>query len=78
VTHEMIDGTFRQTNLKNESDDYLAKREQLRLAEIELMKQGERVAEIRRARCRKALRSPITNSSKARERSMPATRRSER
>jgi predicted dithiol-disulfide oxidoreductase (DUF899 family) len=49
MTYEMIDGTFRQTNLKNESDDYLAKREQLRLAEIELMKQRERVAEIRRA-----------------------------
>ena len=48
MTHETIDGTFRQTNLKNESDDYLAKREQLRLAEIELMKQRERVAEIRR------------------------------
>ena len=73
----MIDGTFRQTNLKNESDDYMAKREQLRLAEIELMKQRERVARFG-ARCRKALRSPITNSSKARERSMPATRRSER
>jgi len=49
VTHEMIDGTFRQTNLKNESNDYLAKREQLRLAEIELMKQQERVAQMRRA-----------------------------
>jgi predicted dithiol-disulfide oxidoreductase (DUF899 family) len=49
VTHEMIDGTFRQTNLKNESDDYLARREQLRLAEIDLMKQQERVAQIRRA-----------------------------
>jgi predicted dithiol-disulfide oxidoreductase (DUF899 family) len=49
MTHEMIDGTFRQTNLENESDDYLSKREQLRLAEIDLMKQRERVAEIRRA-----------------------------
>jgi predicted dithiol-disulfide oxidoreductase (DUF899 family) len=49
MTHEMIGGAFRQTNLKNESDDYLAKREQLRLAEIELMKQRERVAEIRRS-----------------------------
>lgn len=77
MTYEMIDGSFRQTNLKNESDEYLAKREQLRLAEIELMKQRERVAEIRRA-LPQALRSPITNSSKARETSMPATRRSER
>ena len=49
MTHETIDGTFRQTNLKNESDDYLGKREQLRLAEIELMKPRQRVAEIRRA-----------------------------
>jgi len=26
---EMIDGTFRQTNLTNESDKYLSKREEL-------------------------------------------------
>jgi predicted dithiol-disulfide oxidoreductase (DUF899 family) len=39
---------FRATNLKNESDEYLAKREELRLAEIELMRQRERVAELRR------------------------------
>jgi predicted dithiol-disulfide oxidoreductase (DUF899 family) len=44
----MVDTFFRQTNLKNESDDYLAKREELRLAEIELMRQRERVAERRR------------------------------
>ena len=43
-----IDGTFRQTNLTNESSDYLAKREELRLAEIELMRQRERVAGMRR------------------------------
>jgi predicted dithiol-disulfide oxidoreductase (DUF899 family) len=49
MVHEMIDGTYRQTNLPNESPEYLAKREQLRLAEIELMKQRERVAELRRA-----------------------------
>ncbi len=48
MVHETIDGTFRQTNLTNESADYLAKREQLRLAEIELMRQRERVAELRR------------------------------
>src|SRR5215470_12097301 len=46
---EMIDGTFRQTNLPNESPGYLAKRETLRQAEIELMRQRERVAELRRA-----------------------------
>jgi len=45
---EMIKGTFRQTNLPNESDEYLSKREELRLAEIELMRQRERVAELRR------------------------------
>lgn len=44
----MIDGTYRQTNLTNESPEYLAKREELRLAEIELMKQRERCAELRR------------------------------
>ena len=49
MVHETIDGTFRQTNLANESPEYLAKREELRLAEIELMRQRERVAELRRA-----------------------------
>ena len=48
MVHEVIDGTFRQTNLTNESSQYLAKREELRLAEIELMRQRERVAELRR------------------------------
>src|ERR671923_2437856 len=48
MVHEMIDGTYRQTNLTNESPEYLAKREELRLAEIELMRQRERVAELRR------------------------------
>ena len=46
---EMIDGTYRQTNLTNESAEYLAKREEVRLAEIELMHTRERVAELRRA-----------------------------
>jgi predicted dithiol-disulfide oxidoreductase (DUF899 family) len=49
MAHEMIDGTYRQTNLPNESPEYLAKREELRLAEIELMNQRERCAELRRA-----------------------------
>src|SRR6267378_3141986 len=48
MVHETINGTFRQTNLPNEPTDYLAKREELRLAEIELMRQRERVAELRR------------------------------
>ena len=43
MVHEMIEGTYRQTNLPNESPEYLAKREELRLAEIELLKQRERV-----------------------------------
>ena len=48
MVHTIVDGTFRQTNLINESSEYLAKREELRLAEIELMRQRERVAELRR------------------------------
>src|SRR5437588_8842689 len=48
MVHETVTGIFRQTNLTNESDEYLAKRDELRLAEIELMRQGERVAELRR------------------------------
>ena len=48
MAHETIDGTYRQTNLRGESAAYLAKREELRLAEIELRNQRERVAELRR------------------------------
>ena len=48
MVHEMINGTFRQTNLPNESEEYLSKREELRRAEIELRNQRERVAELRR------------------------------
>src|SRR4030081_2418267 len=48
MVHETINGTFRQTNLPNEPSDYLTKRDELRLAEIELMRQRERVAELRR------------------------------
>jgi predicted dithiol-disulfide oxidoreductase (DUF899 family) len=36
------------TNLPNESAEYLDKREELRVAEIELMRQRERVAQLRR------------------------------
>lgn len=49
MVHQMIDGFYRQTNLPNESPEYLAKREEVRLAEIELRRQRERVAELRRA-----------------------------
>ena len=49
MVHETIDGTYRQTNLTNESPEYLAAREELRKAEIDLMQQRERVAEMRRA-----------------------------
>jgi predicted dithiol-disulfide oxidoreductase (DUF899 family) len=45
---ETIDGAYRQTNLTSESKEYLSKREELRHAEIELMRQRERVAEMRR------------------------------
>jgi len=48
MVNTIVDGTFRQTNLTNESSEYLASREELRLAEIELMRQRERVAELRR------------------------------
>jgi predicted dithiol-disulfide oxidoreductase (DUF899 family) len=39
---------FRQTNLGDESSEYIAQRDQLRLAEIELMRHQEKVAEMRR------------------------------
>ena len=42
-------GVRRQTNLKTESANYVAKRDELRLAEIALMRQRERVAHLRRA-----------------------------
>jgi predicted dithiol-disulfide oxidoreductase (DUF899 family) len=48
MVHEMIDGTYRQTNLPSESPEYLSKREELRLAEIELLDTRERVAALRR------------------------------
>jgi predicted dithiol-disulfide oxidoreductase (DUF899 family) len=44
-----VNGILRQTNLTNESAEYLTAREQVRLAEIELMRARERVAELRRA-----------------------------
>jgi predicted dithiol-disulfide oxidoreductase (DUF899 family) len=47
MVHTIVDGTFRQTNLTSDSSEYLAKREEFRLAEVELMRQRERVAELR-------------------------------
>jgi predicted dithiol-disulfide oxidoreductase (DUF899 family) len=49
MKYEFMDGSYRQTNLKNEPADYLEKREELRLAEIELMQHREKVAALRRA-----------------------------
>jgi predicted dithiol-disulfide oxidoreductase (DUF899 family) len=48
MVHEMIDGTYRQTNLANESAAYLAKREELRLAEMALRDLREQIASLRR------------------------------
>src|ERR1043166_8172459 len=48
MVHKMVEGTYRQTNLTNESPEYLSKREELRQAEIELRRQRERVAQLRR------------------------------
>ncbi len=44
----MSNSHVRHTNLRDEPADYLARREELRLAEIDLMRQRERVAELRR------------------------------
>jgi len=43
-----MNGVLRQTNLTDESEEYLLKREELRRAEVELRNQRERVAELRR------------------------------
>ncbi len=48
MVNQTINRTFKQTNLQNESDQYLKKRDELRLAEVELMRQRERVADLRR------------------------------
>lgn len=45
---ETINGTLQLTRLTNESAEYVARRDELSLAEIELMRQGERVAAMRR------------------------------
>ena len=48
MAFETIHGSLRQTRLPDESAEYLARREELRLAEIDLMQRRERVAELRR------------------------------
>jgi predicted dithiol-disulfide oxidoreductase (DUF899 family) len=48
MEHEQVHGTLRHTRLPNESAEYMAKREELRLAEIALMRQREQVAALRR------------------------------
>jgi predicted dithiol-disulfide oxidoreductase (DUF899 family) len=48
MAHATAESMLRQTNLQGESADYLSKRDELRLAEIELMRQRERVAALRR------------------------------
>ena len=54
MVFEVINDTLRQTNLENEPAEYLDKRDELRLAEVELMRQRERVAELRRRLARGA------------------------
>jgi predicted dithiol-disulfide oxidoreductase (DUF899 family) len=49
MVHQRVNGTYRHTNLTNESEEYLARREELRLAESELIKHREQVAALRRA-----------------------------
>jgi predicted dithiol-disulfide oxidoreductase (DUF899 family) len=49
MKYETQNGIFGQTNLADEPADYLKAREELRVAEVELMKQRERVAAMRRA-----------------------------
>ncbi len=75
MVHEMIDGTYRQTNLPNESPEYLAKREELRLAEIELLNTRERESPRCGEACRKVRRFRITSFLKAQRPLTMATRR---
>jgi predicted dithiol-disulfide oxidoreductase (DUF899 family) len=48
VNREKTDGMLRHTRLANESREYLQKREELRLAEMEMFRNIERVAALRR------------------------------
>lgn len=49
VDREKTEGLLRHTRLMNEPREYLAKREELRLAEMEMFRSIERVAALRRA-----------------------------
>src|SRR6476659_405723 len=49
VNREKTDGILRHTRLANESREYLQKREELRLAEMDMFRTIERVAALRRA-----------------------------
>ena len=49
VDREKTDGMLRHTRLANEPREYLQKREELRLAEMEMFRNIERVAALRRA-----------------------------
>jgi predicted dithiol-disulfide oxidoreductase (DUF899 family) len=49
VNREKTDGMLRHTRLANESREYLQKREELRLAEMEMFRNIEHVAALRRA-----------------------------
>jgi predicted dithiol-disulfide oxidoreductase (DUF899 family) len=49
VNRERTGGVLRHTRLANEPPDYLQKREELRLAEMEMFRSIERVAALRRA-----------------------------
>jgi len=49
VDREKTDGLLRHTRLANEPHEYLQKREELRLAEMEMFRNIERVAALRRA-----------------------------
>jgi predicted dithiol-disulfide oxidoreductase (DUF899 family) len=49
VDREKTDGVLRHTRLANEPREYLEKREELRLAEMEMFRNIERVAALRRA-----------------------------
>jgi predicted dithiol-disulfide oxidoreductase (DUF899 family) len=55
MAFEISSDVLRHTRLQNESADYIAKREELRLAELELMGHRERVADLRRRRPKGAI-----------------------
>ncbi len=48
MVHANLQHAMRRTRLQNESHEYLLKREELRLAEIESMGLRQRLAELRR------------------------------